>query len=132
MRSAVSRSRPKLPIGAADTFEIIDGELDFSRTTGMKPRAAWVLHECSYRGGAHDRARTTPDPPLPTTFGDESDLLAKTAPYLRIGISHFLASHVQGHRDVVERLTVDPATIGCPPENLEAVTRVEGLCTRVV
>ena len=72
MRSAVSRSRPKLPIGAADTFEIIDGELDFSWTTDMKPRAAWVLHECSYRGGAHDRARTTPEPPLLTTFDDEA------------------------------------------------------------
>jgi hypothetical protein len=63
-------------IGFANTFDIVDGELDFSWTEDMKPRTAWVLHECSYGGGAHDRAFTNPAPPVLITFAEEPDPIA--------------------------------------------------------
>jgi hypothetical protein len=63
-------------IGSADTFDIIDGELDFSWTADMKPRTTWILHECSYGGGTHDRAVIIPKPPGLVAFADEPDALS--------------------------------------------------------
>jgi hypothetical protein len=58
-------------IGNTDTFDIIDGELDFAWTADMKPRTTWILHECSYGGGAHDRAAMIPKPPVLIAFSDD-------------------------------------------------------------
>lgn len=52
--------------GSSADFGIVDGDLDFAWTPEMKPRHRWILHECSYGGGAYDRAEIMSTPPTLT------------------------------------------------------------------
>jgi hypothetical protein len=56
--------------GSSGDFGIVDGDLDFAWTLEMKPRRLWILHECSFGGGAHDRAEITSRPPTLTGHAD--------------------------------------------------------------
>jgi hypothetical protein len=56
--------------GSSDEFGIVDGDLDFAWTPEMKPRRLWILHECSFGGGAYDRVEITSTPPSLTDHAD--------------------------------------------------------------